>query len=389
MNWAALGHLPDLFSHRRIIHLTLFVTRRCNSRCPFCFYRRDATLAQEEIDAPEFDLGEYLLLSRQLGRLFWLAFSGGEICLRDDLAAIVHGFYRRNRPAFILLPTNGLMPERIEEVAAEVATNCPRSTVTVKLSLDGSAHLHNRLRGVAGAYERVVESCRRLRRLRQRHPNLEVGFNTVLMRDTLPEIEQTMDLVRAVAPDLPHTLSLFRGNVSGGKGFAVSVQDYRRVAARFEEQQGTRGNRYRFSGGRLKAALDQIVHQRILAAMGKGKRTKKCRAGRLSLTVRENGGVYPCEDFSLGLGNLRQYDHDLTRVLASPGARQVLRAIDERRCSCTHECYHMLNSLSDPLTAPELLWRALLKDGRSPSLVGKDGGLPRSRTMNTVPDTRL
>ena len=45
-----------------------------------------------------------------LGQLLWLAFSGGETFLRDDLVEIADVFYKNNRPAIILLPTNGLLP---------------------------------------------------------------------------------------------------------------------------------------------------------------------------------------------------------------------------------------------------------------------------------------
>jgi hypothetical protein len=39
-----------------------------------------------------------------LGRLLWLAFSGGEIFLLDDLVDIAKTFYGNNTPAIILLP---------------------------------------------------------------------------------------------------------------------------------------------------------------------------------------------------------------------------------------------------------------------------------------------
>ena len=77
-----LRHLDSIAWKRRPIHLTFFVTRRCNARCPFCFYLQSTEMA--EADAAELSLEEIERISSSLGSLLWLAFSGGEIFLRKD-----------------------------------------------------------------------------------------------------------------------------------------------------------------------------------------------------------------------------------------------------------------------------------------------------------------
>ena len=74
-------------------------------------------------------------LSEKLGDLLWLAFSGGEIFLRSDLVEIVRIFYKNNRPAIILLPTNGLLTDIIHDGVEAIVRACPQSTIVVKLSL--------------------------------------------------------------------------------------------------------------------------------------------------------------------------------------------------------------------------------------------------------------
>ena len=83
----------------RPIHLTFFITRRCNSKCPYCFYLRSDDAPP--VSAPELSLEEIERISSSLGSLLWLAFSGGEIFLRDDLVEIARTFYRNNKPAII------------------------------------------------------------------------------------------------------------------------------------------------------------------------------------------------------------------------------------------------------------------------------------------------
>ena len=65
-------------------------------------------------------LDEIQKISKSLDSLLWLAFSGGEIYLRDDLVEISKVFYRNNRPAIMLYPTNGLLPELIRDRTEEI-----------------------------------------------------------------------------------------------------------------------------------------------------------------------------------------------------------------------------------------------------------------------------
>ena len=139
-----LRHVDAIAWKRRPIQLTFFVTRRCNARCPYCFYLQSAGTAQP--DAAELSLEEIGKISSSLGSLLWLAFSGGEIFLRKDLVEISRQFHRQNRPAIMLYPTNGLLPQLIHDTMAQILRDCSDSVVVVKLSLDGVGAAHDALR---------------------------------------------------------------------------------------------------------------------------------------------------------------------------------------------------------------------------------------------------
>ena len=111
--YSPLRHVGSIFWKRTPIHLTFFVTRRCNLRCPFCFYLAGA--APPGPDAPELSLDEVRQISLSLGHLLWLAFSGGEIFLRDDIVEISRIFYDNNKPVIMLYPTNGQLPDIIRD----------------------------------------------------------------------------------------------------------------------------------------------------------------------------------------------------------------------------------------------------------------------------------
>ena len=176
MTYSPFRHLDSIVWKRSPIQLTFFLTRRCNARCPFCFY---VSHEEKNSGSDELSVSEIQKISQHLDKLLWLAFSGGEIFLRSDLVEISRIFYKNNRPAIILLPTNGLLADIIYTRVEAIVKECPKSTIVVKLSLDGPEHVHDKLRGVDGSYQKTLKTCTALGGLLDRYANFELGINTV------------------------------------------------------------------------------------------------------------------------------------------------------------------------------------------------------------------
>ena len=96
-----------------------------------------------------------------------------------------------------------------------------------------------------------------------------------------------------------------------------------------------------------------------------------CHAGRLNLVLDERGELFPCEEFSLRLGNVRDHDLDVRATARSPQARAVLASIARGGCWCTHECYMMTNILFDLRHYPALLAEYLRQPSRKPGSAGR------------------
>jgi len=353
MRYSPWRHLPSVAWKRRPIQLTFFVTRRCNARCSFCFYPSDAPGGQA--GACEFSLDEVRRTAPSLGRLLWLAFSGGEPYLRRDLAELSSVFYAVNRPAIILYSTNGLLPEQIADTTERIAAHCRNSTIVVKVSLDGVGAEHDRLRGVPGAFDRAVRTYRLLARLLDRYPNFELGVNTVLMPENRDSMDEVAKFVRGLPGLGAHTVSLARASPRNRRCAQVDPQSYREVAERLDAGLAAGSDPiYRFAEARLKAAQDIVQRRLIHATLVEGKRQIPCYAGRLNLVLAEDGELYPCETLASSLGNVREHGYDVRRVLAAGRAKEIVREIADERCHCTHECYVMTNILFNPRMVPAL-----------------------------------
>jgi MoaA/NifB/PqqE/SkfB family radical SAM enzyme len=352
--FSLLRHAGSIVWKRNPIQLTFFVTRKCNARCPFCFYLQSADPAEDR--AAELSLDEIDKVSRSLGRLLWLAFSGGEAFLRKDLVDISRIFHARNRPALMLFSSNGLAPELIRDSTEQILRQCPGSVVVVKLSLDGLNGAHDALRQTPGGFAKAMRSYGLLGELLDRYPNFELGINTVFCSENQDRMDEIIDFVAGLERVRTHTISLVRGNLANGHYKQVDHGKYRHAVERLERNLKERRSAvYRFQGARLKAAQDILQRRMIHRTALEQRRLTPCYAGRLNLVLTQTGAVYPCETLTTSFGNVRDFGHDLRRVVRTAQAREALRSIGERRCHCTHECYMMTNILFDARQYPALL----------------------------------
>lgn len=346
-----LRHAGSIFWKRRPIQLTYFVTRKCNARCPFCFYLQSTDYPEDR--AEELTLDEIRKITRSLGSLLWLAFSGGEVFLRKDLVEMSRVFHAQNQPAIMLYPTNGLLPELIRDRTQQILEHCPRSVVVVKLSLDGLRADHDALRETPGGFDKVMESYGLLGELLDRYPNFELGINTVFCSENQDRMDQIIEFVQDLEHVRTHTISLVRGNLLNAHYKNVDYRNYRRAAERLEQNlKDKTSSFYRFRGGRLKAAQDIVQRRLIYETALRQRRLTPCYAGRLNLVLTESGEVYPCETLADSLGNVRDFNYDLRQILHSERAQAVIRRIEENRCHCTHECYFTTNILFNPSQYP-------------------------------------
>ena len=163
----------------------LFVTSTCNSLCRTCFYwdelNQGRDLSFEQIEE----------LSRSAPRFPKLWVSGGEPFMRKELAEIVELFYVNNGVRHINLPTNGLLPGKVESVIAALLERCPELVIDLNFSLDGLANTHDAIRGVPNNFQKTLATMdmaakkwRGVRRLRRNVVPHPVGASSRLIPGT-------------------------------------------------------------------------------------------------------------------------------------------------------------------------------------------------------------
>src|SRR5207247_9128561 len=123
---------------------------------------------------------------------------GGEIFVRDDVAAVVAAALAAEpRLAVLGFPTTGQRTERIVPAVRRIAAmGVPRLFVTV--SLEGPPALHDRLRGREGAFDRMIETFLALREM----PGVHSFLGLTLSDRNAGAVDEAVSAVAARVPGL-------------------------------------------------------------------------------------------------------------------------------------------------------------------------------------------
>lgn len=149
--------------HRPVVVWNL--TRQCNLHCAHCYI---AAIVQP--DPQELNTAAAFQVVDQLAayRIPVLLLSGGEPLQRPDLFAVAH--YATSRRLRTGLSTNGTL------LTPEVVQRLRRAGVTyVGVSIDGPEAIHDKFRGIPGAFRNALEGIR----------NAQAGGFRVSLRFTL------------------------------------------------------------------------------------------------------------------------------------------------------------------------------------------------------------
>lgn len=366
-------HLPRLVRKSGPpLHLTFFVTARCNALCKHCFYWDNLNRDQKELTLDEVDK-----IAASLDRVLWVAFTGGEPFLRKDLPEFAKILHDRLRPVTLSINTNGIKTNQIVAAAERLVANCPKTFVGILCSLDGLAPTHDRIRGVPKNFEKTVRTFRELKKLKAKLPNLGVGISTTFCAWNQDEMDEMYELVvNDLAPD-NWDLSFVRGKPMEPAIGIADVGKYRRIKDKVERA---------FASGKIRyydgMPLAQFVHAKerlstrtVLKTIETGEFQVPCYAGALSAVISEEGDVYACEMLDKKIGNLREHGYDLPRLWETERAGALRDFIRDSKCFCTHECNMSINLLFNPAVYPKIAGQMLAE---SATRFRPDGGGSKS-----------
>lgn len=312
--------------------LIYFVTHACNAKCAHCFFGQSLNTPRDN----ELTVDEVEKIARSIGSMLYLRLSGGEPFIREELFELVQAFAVHCQPIYIGVPTNGFYTDRAVAFAQRAARLDTR--MDIGISIDDLGERHDRIRGSRHAFERALETFHALMAVKERVPNLTVGFTTTAMKSNRHRLLELFELLSSLEPD----------------GIACNiVRDDPRVKEEKEIDAGAsflfsalcddyNGKRLRNRGeffGRMRQAKTLLAHEIRRRTIETGSYQTPCVAGTNIAVMYADGEVHPCETLGFEIGNIRDHGLDMLKLLQSDRAHKIRAQIIRERCFCSHECF--------------------------------------------------
>ncbi|NLF44279.1 MAG: radical SAM protein [Bacteroidales bacterium] len=135
--------------------LQLPITNKCNCRCVMCnIWKNKNTI--------EFSLDEFAKFLKDpiFKKIESVGINGGEPSLLPNLPDYVDSILTLPKLKHVNIISNGLLSKRFLFVVEEIYKRCKKNKVTFHLSfsLDGVGNIHNTIRGIPNAFEKVVST---------------------------------------------------------------------------------------------------------------------------------------------------------------------------------------------------------------------------------------
>ena len=288
------------------LNVQLDLTYRCNERCVHCYLDHD--------DHGEMTTAEikHLLDEMADAGVFILTLSGGEIFLRKDFFEILE--HARQLMFCVKLKTNAVL---IRESEASRIRDLGVESIQVSI-YSHRPEVHDAITLVKGSLKRSLDAIRFLK-----SQGLKVVIANVLMSQNMQDYAG----VRALASEIgvectldPTVTPMMDGNRST-LSLGVTSSDLQQV----------------FRDASLVGDVDEFCA--IAAEPGESElEATPCSAGHTACYVSPYGDVFPCVQFPLPTGNIRQQRFvDIWRHSTEMNEVRSIRVKDLTTCtSCSH-----------------------------------------------------
>lgn len=317
---------------RELPVLVLLPHNRCNCRCLMC----DIWKIREVREITPEDLEPHLESLRQLN-VHWLVMSGGEPLLHSTLPALCHAVRREGIRTTLL--TSGLLLELRSRMIAENFDD-------IIVSLDGPAEIHNRIRGIPKAFEKMGEGIMALRALRR---DIPIQGRCTVQRENCVSLLDTVSAARKLTLNSISFLAVDTTSQAFNRpeGWSSDRQAAMRLALsdvvdlEHEIERLIGEMRHNVPDGFVVETPEKLrrIPRHFRALLGHiPPESPRCNAPWVSAVIDSDGSVQPCF-FHPALGNIRE--QPLIRILNSGKAIEFRQLLDIpnnpicQRCVCS------------------------------------------------------
>jgi radical SAM protein with 4Fe4S-binding SPASM domain len=256
--------------------------------------------------------------------------TGGEPFLRDDLEEVISVLKPRTKR--LVVSTNGLLTERITSLMKK------HPDIGIRISLDGFAESHDRVRGVRGAFDKALLTLTELQMLKIK----DLGIGMTLSDTNYHDLKQVFTYAESTGLEFPI-------NIVHNSYYFHKMDNEIRHQTEIEKQLRWAIGRYlrsRVPKNWFRAYFTDGIIDYIY---GRPRRLQ-CEAGVDMFLLDPTGDIYPCNMLAIKMGNIKNQTFD--EAWQSPESK-IAR---ERVCRCNENCW-MIGSAAGPMR--KKIWKPL------------------------------
>jgi len=296
--------------------LSIEITHHCIAKCIMC------NIWKIPSHVEDLPMGEWikLLSSTLLSDLRELDVTGGEPFLRKDLPDLFAGIRdlkRKNLKALrsVAITTNGILTRRVLAYTENILQSLKDGDVelVVVCAVDAVGPVHDQIRRVEGAWDKVHATLQGLIEIRSKFPNLVLGLKTTILPANVDALDNIVhyaaqnDLFTIISPCI----------ITQGR----YLNPEKAADLAFDGQQIEKMVRFYQKG----LSSWRFHNEQMTRFLRSGTLKKPCTCGFNYLFVRYDGTLLLCPLMDTPMGNVTE--SNLEELLSSEKARRVRRRI--------------------------------------------------------------
>ncbi len=269
------------------------LTGKCNLNCIHC---RNAAIKTGYLTKSD--------INKILEKIFdfpsndkFIALSGGEPLLYPFIKDVIKKIIANNVKVQIV--TNGTV---ITDNFLSFIKHLPNDKLYFAISLDGEREIHNKIRGWSKAFDRTVETIKKLKEL-----NFEVAINfTVNSLNYLQlgfvynlAVKLNVDVLKVRMPMESGRLSYKDENFSKKEQYLAVMEKALKISEKSFQKDGITIE----SNDPLWWSFPSVRRDQVLKKISNNNFLGGCSAGWLQLFIDSRGDVYPCAYLPIKFGN--------------------------------------------------------------------------------------
>ena len=235
--------------------------------------------------------------------------------------------------------------------------------IRLTFSVDGIGNDHDENRSMKGSFKKITEAYDAISPLRKKYDNLVLDTNTVFTSKTEDNFTDIIDYLVENFQFDNHSITYARGKIPDESMKSNSRAKYVKAINHLKTLERKKEKRFLYP---LYRGVRDTSWENLITTVFDDKFVTPCVAGKKLVVVSEEGQVYPCEILGKDktLGNLRDYDLDIYKLVNDQKANEVNKFIKDTKCKCSFECALSANVTWNASQYPKLIKNSIKNIGK-------------------------